>query len=85
MAQAGLVLKSKALQKTEFSKFCTYAKIGIIWFLKFGIVSKITGCFGFAKFLQNKFGNKYENDLTKINSILNQICTSITKLLIKTS
>ena len=68
----------------EFSEFCTFAKIGIIWFSKFRIVSEITGCFVFAKFLQNKFGNKYENDNTKINLNIDQICTSNKKLTIKT-
>jgi len=43
----------KALQKTDFFEFFYFANIGIVLFSKFGIVSEITGCFGFVKFLQN--------------------------------
>ncbi len=41
--------ETKALRKTEFSKFHTFAKISIIQFSKFGIFSENTGCFVSAK------------------------------------
>jgi hypothetical protein len=48
-----LELSGKALRKIENSKFCTFAKIGIIWLPKLETFLKIIGSFIIAKFLQN--------------------------------
>ncbi len=71
---------SKALQMTEFSKFCTFAKIGITLFSKFRIFLGKYSLFCFLKF----FGNKYKNASMKIYLEMNWICVSNMKLPIKT-
>ncbi len=55
----------QALWKTEFSKFQIFLRIGKTWFLKFEIYSEIIDFFVVMKISRNKFGKKYENNVTK--------------------
>ncbi len=58
-------IQNRALQKTEISESCIFVRIGKIWFSNFKSFLENTIFFVFTKNFQNKFGNKYKNNLTK--------------------
>jgi len=47
-----LTPRCKALGKTEFSELFVFASFGIVWLLKFGNFSEISGLFELAKISQ---------------------------------